>query len=107
MKASDVVFTFQRGTKSSFLSTVCKNIKTITANDDYTVTFVNKKIDPDFISELYNYNYVILSEKALAKDPKHGFEIGCGPYKLDEFVLNDHASGESEPKGAPGHFVRH
>lgn len=92
VKASDVIFTFNRGKDSSHLSTVCNAIESISAEDDYTVTMVLTSPNPDFLAQLYNYNYVILSEKACTEDPDNGFLIGCGAYKLDEFVLNDHVS---------------
>lgn len=92
LKASDVVYTFLRGKESSYCSTVCGNIETIEALDDYTVKMVLMNPNPDWIVMLANYNYVILSEKAMTEDPENGFTIGCGAYTLDSFVLNDHAS---------------
>lgn len=92
LKASDVVYSFTRGKDSSYCSTVCGNIDSITAEDDYTVKMVLVNSNPDWIVMLANYCYVILSEKAMTEDPERGFTIGCGAYTLDEFVLNDHAS---------------
>lgn len=83
MKASDVVFTFER-----FMSTAAKKnfvemIDKVEAEDDYTVKITLSKVTPLFL--VYLNEVPILSEKFVTENNDKINEIACGtgPYKLE------------------------
>ncbi|MGI6684936.1 MAG: ABC transporter substrate-binding protein [Bacillota bacterium] len=88
MKASDVVFTFQRMKDMGADSTAGKefgidNIE-VKALDDYTVQFTFKKPDPAFLTRMAQWCGFIVSEKAvteLGNDYERN-PIGTGPFEL-------------------------
>ena len=97
MKASDVVFSFNRirevgqGTSATKLN--MDNVESVTALDDYTVEFKLKSIDLSFLFRLAYYSGVVVSEKAVEERGEDGFgkqSVGTGPYALVEGVAGDH-----------------
>jgi len=90
VKASDVVYTFNRGANNAGSKSVLSQIAECKAVDDHTVELTLKNIDVDYLTKIVDPLYSILSEKACTEDPENGGSIGCGPYVLDEFVLNDY-----------------
>ncbi len=92
VKASDVVYTFTRGMDNAGTKSVLGQIESCTAVDDATVELVLKAVDVDYLTKIVDPLYSILSEKACTEDPDNGGSIGCGPYVLDEFVLNDYVT---------------
>lgn len=92
VKASDVVYTFNRGMNNAGTKSVLGQIESCTAVDDTTVELTLKSIDVDYLTKIVDPLYSILSEKACTEDPDNGGSIGCGPYVLDEFVLNDYVT---------------
>jgi len=90
VKASDVVFTFARGLEQAGSKSVLSQIAECKAIDDHTVQLTLGKVNVDYLTQIVDPLYSILSEKALTEDPENGGNIGCGPYVLDEFVLNDY-----------------
>ncbi len=88
LKASDVVFTFQRmkdiGDESTAGTLVGVNNFEVTAEDDYTVKFTLKEKDGSFLTHLSLWCGFIVSEAAVT-DLGEDFErtpIGTGPFEF-------------------------
>lgn len=92
VKASDVIFTFNRGMENAGTRSVLGQIAEMVELDEYTVELTLEDVDVDYLTKLVDPLYSILSEKACTEDPENGGTIGCGPYVLDEFVLNDYVT---------------
>lgn len=92
VRAGDVMFTFRRGAGNASTKSVLGQIAEMKAPDDYTVELTLGSIDVDYPAKIVDPLYSILSEKACAEDPDNGGSIGCGPYVLDKFVLNDYVT---------------
>lgn len=90
VKASDVVYTFTRGASNAGSRSVLSQISECKAVDDLTVELTLGAVDVDYLTKIVDPLYSILSEKGCTEDPDNGGSIGCGPYVLDEFVLNDY-----------------
>lgn len=90
--ADDVVFTFERGAESATgsLRSTFALVDEIRALDDYTVEIRLKSPNMDFLYNLTNPGFGMLSREALEKDPENGADIGCGPWKHKEFVEGDY-----------------
>lgn len=111
LKASDVVFTFNRirdpKTPSRY-SVNYKSVESITAPDDYTVVFKLKTPDvafPYLLSGAFQGAY-IYSEKAVAQygDTIGQNPIGSGPYQLEELIPQNKVVYTANPdyyNGAP------
>jgi len=89
LKASDVVFTFERAKDHDALYSVTKLIESVTAIDDYTVEFKLYEPNSPFLSAIATDYYGILNEKFVTEEAPEGRldEIACGtgPYKLVSF----------------------
>lgn len=88
LKASDVVFTFQRMKDIGEASTAGTKMKVdnfdVTAEDDYTVKFTLKQPDPTFTMNLTLWCGFIVSEAAI-NDLGEAFNrtpVGTGPYEF-------------------------
>ena len=88
MKASDVVFTFQRmkeiGDESTAGTMMGVDNFEVTTVDDYTVAFTFQKMDPAFLTHLALWCGFIVSEAAVT-DLGEDFErnpVGTGPYEF-------------------------
>lgn len=92
VKASDVLYTFARGADNAGTKSVLGQISELKALDEYTVELSLKEVDVDYPTKIVDPLYSILSEKACTEDPENGGTIGCGPYVLDDFVLNDYVT---------------
>ena len=92
VKASDVIFTYTRGQEQPGSKSVLGQIESMTEIDPKTVELKLKAIDVDYPTKISDALYSILSEKAVTEDEVNGPSVGCGPYVLDEAVLNDHVS---------------
>lgn len=90
VKASDVIFTFKRGRDGIASANKMKPAKEVTAVDDYTVRMVLASPNVDWLDTISLPVFSILSEKAITDDQKNGFEIGSGPWKVNEFVSKDY-----------------
>lgn len=90
VKASDVVFTVNRGLEGVASKSRMSLFESVEAIDDHTVriTLINPNVD--LLDTLALPVCSILSEKAFEDDPEEGFKVGAGPWILDEFVLNDY-----------------
>lgn len=92
LKAKDVVYSFERTKDPQFKGTTTAGqlatIKSISADDDYTVTITFAAPDPAFLHKLAGFAGYIISEKA-ATERGQGFgqkPVGTGPYMFDHWV---------------------
>lgn len=92
LKASDVKFTLERAAESSFTSDKVSWITSIETPDEYTVIINLSEPVQDILCFLSDRTLSIVNEKAVTEDPEEGPGVGCGPYKLREWVLNDHTT---------------
>lgn len=90
VKASDVVFTFNRGKDGVATKARVALFDTVEAVDENTVRITLKSPNVDLLDTLSLPLASILSEKAFKADPENGYWIGAGPWVLDEFVINDY-----------------
>ncbi len=90
LKASDVVFTFNRAMTSPYQMSAVDQIESVSASDDYTVVFKLKNIYAPFM-EISICNTPICSERAVTEggDAYGEKPVGTGPYK---FVKHEAAS---------------
>lgn len=95
MKASDVVFTFQRmkdiGDESTAGTLVNVNNFEVTAEDDYKVKFVLKEKDPAFLTHMALWCGFIVSEKAVGELGEE-FErnpVGTGPFEFVSAIFQE------------------
>ena len=105
LKASDVVFSFNRAMKSSFVSEsfTSDTISKVEALDDYTVKFTLKRPNVTFLTALaaLPYGYV-LNEKVVTQ---YGDQFGkvidslvtTGPYIVKEWKNGEYAIFEANP----------
>ena len=92
VKASDVVFTFNRAKEQPSAAAKIVGYESATALDDYTVEVKMATPNADLMYNLTYCSMSILSEKAVTEDPAGGLKIGCGPYELTEWVSGDHCT---------------
>ena len=90
LKADDVVFTFtELGELTgdiSLVKVVTDNIESVEALDDYTVRFVLKNGDADFLYRMYLVNYTIFNRKACEENIEDGVYVGTNGWIITEFV---------------------
>ncbi len=89
VKASDVVFTFKRAVGTISSSQMASQIKSIVADDDYTVTMVLNSANVDWLYMMTLPTAVVMSEKACTDDKVNGPGVGSGPWKLDSYQFGD------------------
>ena len=92
MKASDVVFTYNRAFNSSFTKDYVSHFAKVEAIGDYDVKITLKDNYQDLLFSLKNRTLSILCEKAVNADPEKGTSIGTGPFVLKEWIMNDHTT---------------
>ena len=104
LKASDVVFTFNRmqGTTSS--NNLYTKLESVEAVDDMTVKIVliNPNLDWPYMMTIPTTS--ILSEKAVTDDPTEGTGIGTGPWQIDSYEFGNYTklvAFEDSWRGAP------
>lgn len=109
MKASDVVFTFQRqldDPKASW-GALLTNIASVKALDDYTVQFVLKAPQPSFIRNAIAYRPGLIVSKAAVEKYGDSFRthpIGTGAYTFEQLTSNNEvvlSSNDSYYAGEP------
>lgn len=89
LKASDVVFTFER-LKKALMSNLVANIESARAIDDYTVEVKTPK--PYAVLHMAMAEILIVNEKytKATGDEQMGFKpMGTGPYRLAEWIKED------------------
>ncbi|MDL2248099.1 ABC transporter substrate-binding protein [Tyzzerella sp. OttesenSCG-928-J15] len=90
VKASDVVWTFQRAKGSTTASSLGSIIEEVKATDDYTVEITLTAKNVDFPYMLTMPTSSIMSEKAVADDPIEGAGVGSGAFKVDSYEFGDY-----------------
>ncbi len=75
--------------------------------NNYTVNFIMKEIDPVIVTKLAGYGAMIVPPKYIQQHGIKYFDthpIGTGPFKVTQYVQNDHLTMVANPnyfKGAP------
>lgn len=92
VKASDVVYTFNRAMEQPSASAKVASVAEVVALDDYTVQITLSAPNADFMYNISYQTLSILSEKAVTENPDEGLKIGCGPYMFTEWVSGDHCT---------------
>ncbi len=83
VKASDVIYTFERGKTSSATAPKVQIIKEIKALDDLTLEITLSGPSTGFLFDITNPNMSILSEKAMNELGEEGTKIGSGAFYYD------------------------
>jgi peptide/nickel transport system substrate-binding protein len=91
LKASDVVFTLQRGMESSYVKLFYKAFEAVEEIDEYTVKITANKPTPAFLKILSLPQTSIGSEKAFSDGGENygRTAVGSGPYEFVEWVGGD------------------
>lgn len=92
LKASDVLFTFDRAKESSYTSDNVAWIETLTADDDYNLTMTLTQPAQDILFYISHLSLSIVNEKACTEDPVNGPSIGTGPFLLKEHISTEHTT---------------
>ena len=80
VKASDIIYTFNRGKDFSFVAAKVQIIESMKAIDDNTLEITLSGPSTGFLFDITNPNMAILSEKALTEMGEEGTTIGSGAY---------------------------
>lgn len=83
VKASDVIYSFERGKTSSATASKVQIIKEIKALDDLTLEITLSGPSTGFLFDVTNSNMSILSEKAMTELGEEGTKIGSGAFYYD------------------------
>ena len=89
VKASDVVWTFERAPGTGSSSTLGNMMVEVKALDDYTIEITLDKKNVDFPYLLTLPTSSIMSQVAVEADEIEGTGIGSGPFKLDSYEFGD------------------
>ena len=90
LKASDVIFTYERAVGTASSNQLGTMIEEMTAPDDFTVVIKLNQVNYDFPYMLTLNTASILSEKAVTEDPVEGPNIGTGPFYVDSYEFGDY-----------------
>lgn len=90
--AKDVVFTITRGFDSAVVVAKLKSLESIEATDDYTVVMKLKAPNVDWLMNLSNCVFCMLSESACTKDPVDGPSIGTGAWIIKDFSSSNYVT---------------
>ena len=104
LKASDVVFTFNKMEGTTACNGLFLKVEKVEALDDMTVkmTLVDPNLDWPYMMTLPTAS--ILNEKAVTEDPVNGPGVGTGPWKIDSYEFGNFtklAAFEDCWRGAP------
>jgi len=91
LKADDVVFTWERGTESSYSAIQPQFAAAkLEAKDDYTVVLTLEDANMDYAYIISQPSFGILNRKAFQDSPDRGYNVGTGAFKLKELVESDY-----------------
>ena len=96
--SDDVKWTFEEypskteETLNSSIKNVTDKVEKIECPDDYTVRFVLKENDADFLNRMYLQSQSIFNREACEADMKEGVRIGTNGWIVTEFIAADHIS---------------
>lgn len=104
LKASDVVFTFNRMEGTTSCNGVFVKVESVEAVDDLTVkmTLVDPNLDWPYMMTLPTAS--IMNEKAVTDDPERGPGVGTGPWQVDSYEFGNYTTltaFEDSWRGAP------
>lgn len=90
LKASDVVFTFNRMQGTTACNGLYAKVESVEAVDDLTVkmVLVDPNLDWPYMMTLPTAS--ILSEKAVTEDPEKGPGVGTGPWQIDSYEFGNY-----------------
>ena len=90
LKASDVVFTFNRMQGTTSCNGLYAKVESVEAVDDLTVkmVLVDPNLDWPYMMTLPTAS--ILSEKAVTEDPEKGPGVGTGPWQIDSYEFGNY-----------------
>ena len=90
--ANDVVWTVHAGQEAVGTTTfeTWNEVESVTADDDYTVTFVLKTVNVEFLFNVSQPWASILNERATTADPEKGVWVGTGAWTITDFNTNDY-----------------
>ena len=92
--SKDVKFTIEYLENFSFYMDKFSSITNISILDNYTIDIKTQDIDPLLLYDLVLVNILSESYMLSIMDTNESWPIGTGPYKLREYVSNDHISLE-------------
>jgi len=97
--AQDVVNTFTRAKEATGTQALdnTRSIESMKVVNDYTIEFVTRTVNVNFIAEMSNVYTSIVNEKAILADPEEGIYVGTGLWMLDHFAPNDFVRLASNP----------
>lgn len=90
--AKDVLFTINRGFDSAVCVAKLNSLDTIEAIDDYTVKMTLKAANVDWLMNLSNCVFSIVSESVCTADPVDGPSVGTGAWMIKEFSASNYVS---------------
>ncbi|WP_312431972.1 ABC transporter substrate-binding protein [Lacrimispora sp.] len=104
LKASDVVFTFNRMKGTTACNGLFEKVESVEAVDESTVkmTLSDANLDWPYMMTLPTAS--IMNEKACSDDPTEGPAVGTGPWKLDSYEFGNYtklAAFDESWRGAP------
>jgi len=89
--ANDVLYTINkaRAAEGTLVKQQWDDVDTINVIDQYTIQFVLKEVNVEFLFRVSHPAAGIVNEKAITGNPANGSWIGTGPYKVTDFSTND------------------
>lgn len=91
VKASDVIYTFNRGLEGSATKAKVQIIKEMKAIDDHTLEITLSGPSTGFMFDVTNPNMAILSEKAMSDLGDEGLKIGSGAFYYETVDFGNEA----------------
>ena len=92
LKASDVVFTFERMEGTAFGNSIYTSIQSIEALDDLTVQMTLTAPNMDWPYMMCLPWTSIMNEKAVTENLTEGTAVGTGPWQLDSYEFNNYTT---------------